>query len=150
MGAPGAGIRDMREAELGWMAAVEREVFGASAWSEALIRDDYAHGGRRYRVVERDGQLAAYAVYGFDGDAFHLMNVVVSPAWRGRGLGRALMADFLEEARRLGQREAWLEVAVTNEAALALYRAHGFEQVRLRPRYYQPEDVDAAVMRVLL
>ena len=37
-----------------------------------------------------------------------------------------------------------------NAAALALYRDYGFEDVRIRPRYYQPEDVDALVMRMRL
>jgi ribosomal-protein-alanine N-acetyltransferase len=44
----------------------------------------------------------------------------------------------------------WLEVAVTNSAAIALYREFGFEDVRVRRRYYQPEDIDALVMRARL
>ncbi len=78
------------------------------------------------------------------------MNLAVVPSARGQGLGRALMDDFLAEATRLGVDEACLEVAVTNEAALGLYRAYGFDDVRTRPRYYQPEDVDGVVMRLRL
>ena len=36
---------------------------------------------------------------------------------------------------------------MANPNALALYRAYGFEDVRIRPRYYQPENEDALVMR---
>ena len=49
-----------------------------------------------------------------------------------------------------GAGDAWLEVSVENEPALALYREYGFQDVRIRPRYYQPEDVDALVMRLRL
>lgn len=143
-------IRDLSEADLPWMAEVERELFGASAWSRELITEDFLYGFTRYRGLEVNGVLVAYAVYGFDGDAFHLMNLAVVPEARRRGVARALMDDFLEEAGRLGAPDAWLEVAVTNEAALALYRAYGFEDVRIRRKYYQPEGVDAVVMRLPL
>lgn len=141
-------VRDMAASELEWMAAQERDIFGASAWSLGLITEDFRHGGRRYRVAEVDGEPVAYAVYGYDGDAFHLMNIAVTGLARGRGIGRLLMADFLAEARAERVGEAWLEVAVNNDSALALYRAFGFTDVRVRKRYYQPENVDAMVMKV--
>lgn len=144
----GTSIRDLGPDDLAWVAEQEREIFGTSAWSFELIACDYAQGFRRYRGIEVDGAIAGYAVYGFEGDAFHLMNIAVDSAARGKGLGRLLMEDFLAEARRLGVAEAWLEVAVTNAEALALYRDHGFEGVRVRRRYYQPEGTDAIVMRL--
>lgn len=140
-------LRDLDAAELTWVAEQEEAIFGASAWSLALIRDDFAYGGKRYRGAEVDGALVGYAVYGYDGDAFSLMNIAVVPSARRSGVGRALMEDFLAEARAQGAREAWLEVSVENPGALALYRDYGFEDVRIRPRYYQPENHDALVMR---
>ncbi|MFW2512991.1 ribosomal protein S18-alanine N-acetyltransferase [Demequina sp. SO4-13] len=154
--ASAARVRDLGDRDLDRVAALEREIFAGSAWSPGLIREEFRYGASRWRGIDSDhaidtgSDLVAYAVYGFEGNAFHLMNLAVEPASRGRGLGLALMRDFLGEARRLGTTEAWLEVAVTNDAALALYRAHGFEDVRVRRRYYQPEDVDALVMRVRL
>lgn len=143
-------IRDLVEDDLTWVAGQEREIFGTSAWSEALIRDDYRYGSSRYRGIELDGELAGYAVYGFDGDAFHLMNLAVVASARRRGLARALLTDCLAEARRVGAHEVWLEVAVTNASALGLYRDAGFQQVRVRRKYYQPEGIDAVVMRLVL
>lgn len=140
-------LRDLTRADLPWVGEQEKVIFGASAWSDALIREDFAYGGKRYRGAELDGELAGYAVYGYDGDAFHLMNIAVVPEARGRGLGRALMDDFLADAATVGAPHAWLEVSVANAAALALYRSYGFEDVRIRPRYYQPENEDALVMR---
>lgn len=130
------------------MAQQERDIFGPAAWSQTLIAEDYRYGGKRYRVVEVGGELVAYAVYGYDGDAFHLMNIAVTTQARGEGHGRVLMEDFLVQARAERARDAWLEVAVTNVPALGLYRAYGFKDVRIRARYYQPEDVDAIVMRL--
>jgi len=140
-------LRDLAEADLAWVAEQEQVIFGDAAWSPGLIRDDFAFGGKRYRGAEIDGELVGYAVYGYDGDAFSLMNIAAVPSARRQGIGRALMEDFLAEAGREGAREVWLEVSVENPAALALYRRYGFEDVRIRPRYYQPEDHDALVMR---
>lgn len=142
-----AVVRDLDEHDLEPVAALEREIFATSAWSLALIREEYRHGHSRWRGIEGSGELAAYAVYGFEGDAFHLMNLAVAPSSRGQGLSHRLMEDFVAQARQLGVDEAWLEVAVTNDVALALYRAYGFEDVRVRRRYYQPEGIDALVMR---
>jgi len=50
------------------------------------------------------------------------------------------------EAARLRTSQVWLAVAVTNEAALALNRSRGLQEVRIRRKYYQPGDVDALVM----
>ncbi len=140
-------LRDLVEADLPWMAQVERVIFTDAAWSEALICEDWRYGTCRYRLVEVDGLQAGYAVYGYDGDAFHLMNLAIVPEYRGRGLAKALMTEFLEEAVRHKAPDAWLEVAVTNEEARGLYEALGFEVVRTRRMYYQPEGIDALVMR---
>ena len=143
-------LRDLTEADLAWVSSQEVEIFGPAAWSASLIRDDFAFGGKRYRGALVNGELVAYAIYGYDGDAFHLMNLAVIPNARRLGVARALVDDFLAEARSDGAFDAWLEVSVENAAALALYRHYGFEDVRIRPRYYQPEDVDGLVMRLRL
>lgn len=145
-----AVVRDLDEHDLERVASLEREIFATSAWSPALIREEFLHGYSRWRGVGDLGGLVAYAVYGFEGDAFHLMNLAVAPESRGQGIARILLTDFLAEARRLHVTEVWLEVAVTNDAALALYRAYGFTEVRVRRRYYQPEGIDALVMRARL
>lgn len=143
-------LRDLTADDLDWMAEAEREMFGPAAWSPALIAEDYRYGTNRYRGVQVDGDWVAYAVYGFEGDAFHLMNIAVVPAWRRRGLARLLLEEVLAEARRFRAPDVWLEVAVTNDGARALYESYGFEPVRVRAKYYQPGDIDGLVMRLTL
>jgi GNAT superfamily N-acetyltransferase len=62
-----------------------------------------------------------------------IQNIGLAPAYRGRGLGSALLAAALGGFRRSGATRAALEVTATNEAALALYRKFGFRT--LRPLY---------------
>ena len=146
----GVNVRDLGESDLVWVAAQERHIFGAAAWSEALVREDWRYGTNRYRGIEVDGALAGYAIYGFEGEAFHLMNLAVLPSRRREGLARVLVDEFLAEAQRLHAPDAWLEVAVDNDAARSLYDDYGFELVRVRRKYYQPGDIDGLVMRLEL
>lgn len=81
-----------------------------------------------------------------------ILSIGVLPGARGRGVGKALMKGAVKLAG--GQADAmFLEVGVDNAAAIALYRAMGFEQVGRRKDYYKKADqsrVDALVMRLEL
>ena len=55
------------------------------------------------------------------------LGMAVDAAWRGKGIGAALMDAALKWARSAGVEKVSLEVYPTNEAALALYRRFGFE-----------------------
>jgi RimJ/RimL family protein N-acetyltransferase len=60
----------------------------------------------------------------------------VAAAWRGRGVGTALMQACLDWAREAGVHKLSLEVFPWNEGAIALYRKFGFvEEGRLRRHY---------------
>ena len=66
-----------------------------------------------------------------------LLNVhdlVVHADWRGRGLGRALLAAAERAARERGCCKLTLEVLSGNAAARAAYRACGFAAYELDPR----------------
>jgi len=68
----------------------------------------------------------------------------VEPAYQGRGIGRRLLDDLLKFA---DGGVVYLEVRTDNEAAIALYRSSGFEQIGLRRRYYRVSGADAYTMR---
>jgi ribosomal protein S18 acetylase RimI-like enzyme len=55
-----------------------------------------------------------------------IQNLGIMPAHRGRGLGKALLAQALHGFRRACLGRAFLEVTAQNEAAVRLYRGMGF------------------------
>lgn len=59
---------------------------------------------------------------------------------RGRGLGTAVLAALLDEARRLGYRRIWLETRRINARALAFYRRQGFTEIPGYGRYAKRDD----------
>jgi ribosomal protein S18 acetylase RimI-like enzyme len=63
--------------------------------------------------------------------------MLVDQAWRGRGVGSALMRAAIALARELGLHKLSLEVFAHNEAGIALYRKCGFAEEGRRPRQYR-------------
>jgi ribosomal protein S18 acetylase RimI-like enzyme len=77
-------------------------------------------------LIRQDGEAIACGLVKVEGDHAGLFAVHTAPAWRGRGLGRAVVTALLGEARRLGAATAYLQVTADNAPALALYRRFGF------------------------
>ena len=138
-------IRDFGDGDLPAAAVIERRVF-SDAWPESFFREELSQAMAWGRVAELDGALAGYLVAWVGAGAGHVGNVAVAPEARRRGVARALLADLFERARAVGSTDLTLEVRVSNFAAQALYRAHGFRLAGLRRGYYRDTGEDALVM----
>ncbi|MGQ0709897.1 MAG: GNAT family N-acetyltransferase [Rhodoferax sp.] len=66
-------------------------------------------------------------------------DLAVDPAWRGQGVGQALLAFVLEQARARGACKLTLEVLSGNHGAQALYRRCGFALYQLDPAMGQAQ-----------
>ncbi len=67
----------------------------------------------------------------------HVVSVAVLEGHRGFGLGLALMEEALNGMRERGCSEVYLEVRVSNDAAVGLYRKLGFQVVATHHGYYR-------------
>ncbi len=127
-------------------AALERELFAGSAWSENAIRQELTAPARTYLMDVDGSTIRGYAGFWYDGDDAELMTIGVGSAYQRQGIASALLRRLIDEAKQQGARRMLLEVRVDNDAALALYQQFGFTRLGLRKRYYQPEGVDAYTM----
>lgn len=82
------------------------------------------------------------------GDEAEILTLAVTPAARGKGLGRALLIAAANRSQKLGATSMFLEVGTDNPAALALYAGLGFAKVGMRKGYY--DGTDALVLRLPL
>lgn len=137
----------MTEADLDEVLALERVCF-PDPWSEESFRHelDGVRDGVYPRVARLQGRLAAYLIAWFVLDEAHLANIATNPEFRRRGVAQALLDDLLLEARRREAKLIVLEVRVSNEAAIRLYRQYGFREVAIRRNYYARQKEDALVM----
>lgn len=80
----------------------------------------------RFRIVEDAAAVIGYAVSGRAGNRGYLQRLGVDRPARGKGVGRALVADSLTWMRARGVTRALVNTHSTNEDALALYQGCGF------------------------
>jgi ribosomal-protein-alanine acetyltransferase len=144
-----AELRTARAADLDAVIAIERAAYPSDAWSAEAMASQLENANTCYLVAEDGGDIVGYAgllaPHGMETAEVH--TVTVTEALRRRGIGRRMLVALLDEAAARGAIEVFLEVRVDNASAQELYRSLGFEAVGVRPRYYQPEGVDALVMR---
>lgn len=150
-------LRAMREDDLPWVTALERTA-QETPWSEKSFREALIAGYACWVAEVLSGEDPATAVaepVGFlilllaAGEA-EILNLAIDPPHRGRGLGREMLEAALEEARERGATTVWLEVRVSNQAAIALYQRSGFAIVARRRGYYATREgarEDALVMQ---
>ncbi len=130
------------------LASLDAELFADDAWDEPTWWAELAGRPRRDYVVAVEGErLVGYAGLDLGGDVADVMTIAVAPGHQGRGLGDELMRELTRRGASAGAVAMMLEVRADNAPALRLYERHGFEQVGVRRRYYQPDGVDALVLR---
>ncbi|NJO39321.1 MAG: ribosomal protein S18-alanine N-acetyltransferase [Cyanobacteria bacterium CRU_2_1] len=79
-------------------------------------------------------------------DEAHITVLAVHPNYRQQGFGQALLCSLLTLAWQRGLEWATLEVKVSNQIAISLYRKFDFQEVGRRRRYYQDTGEDALIL----
>ena len=152
-------VRAARVGDVDAILELERATPSAPHWSaavyEEMLRAQAGIRVRRVFVAELLGSRDPVGLAGFavglaqrgEPSTGELESVVVRPALRRSGVGRALCAEVLRWAAGAGAATLELEVRAGNTAALGLYRSLGFAEFARRPRYYQDPVEDAVLMR---
>ncbi len=96
-------------------------------------------------LVAEDGDFAGYVMGFVSGEVGKVVTLDVLPERRREGLGRRLMEAMEERLASGGARFSFLEVAVENRGALALYAKLGYARATVLEDYYGPGN-DALLM----
>jgi ribosomal-protein-alanine N-acetyltransferase len=118
--------------------------------------DIYKNCPDAFLVAEAENEIVGYIMcrleYGFsDFNRFklvkkgHIVSIAVLSEYRRRGIGSSLITQALKELVNAQVKECYLEVRVSNEVGINLYRKLGFE-VTQRIAYYYHDGEDAYVM----
>ena len=143
-----ATIRPASQADVAVVAVIERASFG-DPWSEEAFRELLEMRDAIFLVATRRSPetVAGYVIARVVADEADVLNLAVSPAERGRGLGGELLDAGLAAVIDRGAREVFLEVRESNAAALALYGSREFMTVSRRSKYYRNPVEDALLLR---
>ena len=141
---------DLRKLELHDLTdieRIERESY-PTPWSRSMFAGELAKpSSLSLGAFDREtGVLVGYLVISRYVDAWHVMNIAVTPEYRRRGVALALLEQLFEETSSDERRGYTLEVRVSNEGAIKLYERLGFVARGVRRGYYTDNREDALIM----
>ncbi len=144
----GVKFRPMTALDLVSASAIEKAVYGNSAWSAAQFKEEYAKAPKtaHYLAAEFEGQLIAYAGIFYLADVADIHTLTVVAEHRRKGIGRELLKRLIDWARVKSAQAVMLEMRLGNDQARPLYESFGFIEISRRENYYGP-GLTAVVMR---
>jgi len=144
----GVKFRPMTALDLVSAIAIEKAVYGKTAWSVDQFKDEFAKAPKsaQYLAAEFEGQLIAYAGIFYVADVADIHTLTVVSDQRRKGIGRELLKRLIDWARVKKAQAIMLEMRLGNDAARPLYESFGFIEISKRENYYGP-GLTAVVMR---
>lgn len=147
---PNISLRPMHLDDLDAVMAIEPTVY-SHPWTRGNFSDSLASGYSAW-VMEEDRQMVGYALMMRVMDEAHLLNISIAKSHQQRGLGRYLLQHMMMQAQRYHAINMFLEVRVSNTAAIHLYESLGFCEMAVRRGYYPSHQgrEDAVLMGMAL
>jgi ribosomal-protein-alanine N-acetyltransferase len=133
----------MEEGDLDDVMDIE-EISFQTPWSRQSFETELRKEGSVCKVAVAGRDVVGYLIEWIVLDEVHIANIAIHPAWMRRGIGMRLMQNCMDCCDGF----SWigLEVRRSNNAARALYRKLGFQEIGVRKQYYAQEGEDAILM----
>ena len=140
-------IRRLSMIDLNGIERIERESY-ATPWSRSMFAGELSKPSSVCLGAfdEKTRKLIGYLIVSRYVDAWHVMNIAVTPARRRTGAATMMLQRLFEVTAGDGRRGYTLEVRVSNEGAIDLYRGLGFQPRGIRRGYYTDNREDALIM----
>lgn len=136
-------FREIRPADNSSIAGIIRTVmpeFGVDRPGFAIFDPEVDHMYEAYQkprssylVCEVDGVVIGGAgiagLAGSKNEICELQKMYFLPGARGKGLGQQMLQRCLEEAKRFGYTQCYIETFHSMHAAIRLYEANGFKSI---------------------
>lgn len=125
------------------VAAIDRRAFGPTWCLDATMLDDITRAtpDHRARIVTggsgRRTDLLGFLLSGGADRTGYIQRLAVSPDAQRQGVATALLVDALRWMHRADMTRVYVNTHVENDAALGLYRRHGFELLPDRLRVFE-------------
>ena len=142
-----AKIKPMQKSDLDDVISIEAKAYGEHHWSKDSFMSELSNDLAKYfSVFNTDGQLIGYCGCWQILEEARITNIAVSPDYRRKHIGEALLTTIIDECYRNMAKYITLEVRVGNKPAIALYEKYGFKSLGVRKGYYQDNNEDALIM----
>lgn len=118
---------------LGELHTIEQHV-SPSPWTVGQFEESLRHHSAY--VLEQSGKVSGFVIFSCIAGAAELINIAVTPACQGLGLGSRLL-DFCLASVKGKADSLFLDVRVSNFPAISMYTNKGFVQIGERRDYYR-------------
>lgn len=125
---------------------VEQDSFSIPWSLQAVQRELESERALYYVLEQEDGTIVGYAGLWQVLDEGQITNIALRKEFRHQGYGELLVRVLMEAAWEAGCTEIFLEVRISNQEAIHLYRKLGYEVLSVRKHYYSDPVEDAYVM----
>ena len=109
-------------------------------WSKKSIEEELNNPLSIFLVAKEDEKIIGFAICWFVMDECHIGSIAVLPEYRNQGIATELFNTISKEFETHKTKNVLLEVRVSNENAINLYKKLGFSEVCVRPQYYKNPD----------
>jgi [ribosomal protein S18]-alanine N-acetyltransferase len=140
-------IRRLELRDLNAIERIERDSY-RTPWSRSMFAGELAKPSSiSLGAFEPEtGALLGYLIISRYVDAWHVMNLAVSPGYRRRRIAASMLERLFELTGGEDRRGYTLEVRVSNDVAIRLYEQAGFRARGIRRGYYTDNREDALIM----
>lgn len=129
-------IREMKEDDLKEIWPIEKDIF-LSPWPKRAYKDEmYKNPFAKLFVVEDEGKIVGYCDLWITFETAQVATIGVVRNKRRQGIAQMMIDKMVELATKAQCDNISLEVRVSNEAAINLYKKNGFEIANIRRMYY--------------
>lgn len=127
-------IRKMTHFDIEPVLSIENEAY-EFPWSREILLDCLKAGYHCF-VYEADDEIKAYIIFSTVLDEAHLLNICIAPEYQNQGYGLSFLKWLMSTAKTMNIKTLYLEVRVSNGAAIHLYQSLGFNEIGIRANYY--------------
>jgi [ribosomal protein S18]-alanine N-acetyltransferase len=142
-------IRELESRDVESVLGIQRAYPEVAQWT-ALDYQRVADGDMAGWVGDENGEIVGFLIARQIATDIEVLNLAVLIGTRRRGIGTALLKNALDWGRELAAEKAFLEVRMSNLAAMRFYERNQFEVTARRPRYYLAPVEDALLLAVSL
>ena len=141
---------EFKENDLSAIELIENEVH-AYPWTRGNFLDSLK-SNHTCLMMKVNDEIIGFSVIMFVLDECHLLNISIKISMQKQGYGSHLLNEVIRRANLAYSKTIYLEVRISNQAAIHLYDKHGFNEMSIRKDYYRAKEgrEDAVLMGLVI
>lgn len=115
-------------------------------WTINMLVSEILNPDTHFLCLWKDDEMIGYISIWLVIDTANINNIAIDKPFQNKGYGSYLLTKSIEALKTEDIKEVTLEVRQSNEPAINLYKANGFDIIGTRKEYYRKPTEDAYIM----